>query len=161
MAAETTERSNIIAWFETGILAEENRFAASFESCQIVKRDGRFFFRYVDDSSIVPMPICTLRAEGFLDRLVIDEDLKSSGRSGCVPWCDPVPGAHPDAVLARGGEGDVGYRFLDGDSQAVREQVGGTHLIHGLLVKFPASAVVKAFCFNEKEIVCLWRGLLC
>jgi hypothetical protein len=42
--------------------------------------------------------------------------------------------------------------ILDGNSQAMRQQVWRPHLVHELLVKNPASVVFKTFSFHKKHI---------
>ncbi len=148
--------------FEIGVLAEEHRLAAAFEAGQVVQRDGRLF-PDLDRAAIMPMPLRVLGAKGFVERLAVDEQLERAWRAWRVPRSHPVPGAHPHAVGARGREANLGHRIPNRYAETVGQQVGRTHLIHRLLVNFPAAEVGEAFRFQEEEfpVGCLREESVC
>ena len=139
-------------WFEFRILAEQDRIAAAFETCQIVQRNGGRF-AYGDFAAGLPMPWIADGAKSFLQRLAIDEYLKLSWRSGSFPWRDPVTRANPNLVLSCFGKVDrttgIGNRF----AQSMSQQIGRPHQIHELLINNPTAFFGERFNFDQDHVV--------
>ncbi len=151
MSAEGGEGGGVVGRGEIGLLAEEDGIAASLEAGEVVEGD-RGLGIDVDVATVLPMPIGALGAESGGQGGAVDEELESARGARDVPGCDPVTGSDPDPVAAGAGEGGGGGGVADGDAEAMGEEVGRAHLVHGLLVEVPAAEVGELFGLEEKGV---------
>ena len=137
---------------EGGVLAEEDGVGASVETGEVMQRDLHFAGGQGDLTAFLPMPLGALRAELGGDRLAVDDQLEAAGGAGGVPVRDPILGADPDAVFARGGDTDGAGRVRDGLTEAVGQEVGRADDVGESRVELPAALGGQGFGFDEDRI---------
>jgi hypothetical protein len=137
---------------ERGVLAEEDGVGASVETGEVMQRDLHFAGGQGDLTAFLPMPLGALRAELGGDRLAVDDQLEAAGGAGCLPVGDPILGAHPDAVFARGGDADGAGGVADGLAEAVGQEVGRADDVRESGVELPAAVGGQGFGFDEDRI---------
>ncbi len=93
-------------------------------------------------------------AEESLEGTVVELKVKNAGSPRsfhgpfewiAFPFPYPVTGAHPDPVFSSFGDLNLSLGILDFFSKAMSHEVGGTHLIHRLLIDDPASELSETF----------------
>ena len=110
-----------------------------------------------DPAAVLPVPGRALGAESGGQRLAVDEQLEFSRCSRRFPRSHPVAGSHPDAIGSGRRKFRRRHRILHRHAEAVRQQIGRTHLFHGLLVQIPAAQIRKLLGF-EKNILAAGAG---
>ena len=124
---------------ERGVLAEENGVGAAGETGEVMEGDLHVAGGQGDLAAFLPVPLGALRAELDGDGLAVDDQLEAARGAGSVPVGDPILGAYPDAVFARGGDADGAGRVGDGLAESVRQQVGRADDVREGSVELPAA----------------------
>ena len=137
---------------ERGVLAEEDGVGATGETGEVMQGDLHVARGQGDLAACLPMPLGALGAELGGDGLAVDDQLEAAGGAGGLPVGDPILGAYPDAVLARGGDTDGAGGVADGLAEAVGQEVGRTDDVGESRVELPAAMGGEGFGFDEDRV---------
>ena len=137
---------------ERGVLAEDDGVGATGETGEVVQGDLHVAGGQGDLAACLPMPLGALGAELGGDGLAVDDQLEAAGGAGGLPVGDPILGAHPDAVFARGGDADGAGGVGDGLAEAVGQEVGRTDDVGESRVELPAAGGGQGFGFDEDRV---------
>ena len=137
---------------ERGVLAEEDGVGATGEAREVMQGDLHVAGGQGDLAAFLPMPLGALGAELGGEGLSVDDQLEAPRGAGGVPVGDPILGAHPDAVFARGGDADGARGVGDGLAEAMGEQVGRADDVGESRVELPAAGGGEGFGFDEDRI---------
>ncbi len=151
LAAEFSERFQIVRRLEVRVLAEEQGVAAALEAGQVVQGDLGLRWNF-KPTAVLPVPGGPFGSKRRRQRLAIDKHLEPARCPRRLPRRDPIAGADPDAIHAGRRKLCHGNGVADRIAQAVGQQIGRTHLVHELLVDDPAAAIVEVFRLQQKPI---------